>query len=75
MTTSGHASTIRKLEDLPTDNGRVVDTLAGANLRIFVCLHELEEQLHRLSRRLAVLEGHPETAGNRAERPENLGVG
>jgi hypothetical protein len=50
-------TTVAKLEDLPSDGGRVVDVLAGANLRIFVRLNELEEQLKRLGRRVAALEG------------------
>jgi hypothetical protein len=29
------ARSARKLEDLPSDDGRVVDTLAGAILRVF----------------------------------------
>ena len=57
------ASTIRKLEDLPSDGGRAVDTLAGAMLRLFVKLHALEETQARLGRRLAALEGaQPSTA-------------
>jgi hypothetical protein len=50
------ATTIRKLEDLPTDGGQAVDTLAGANLRIFMRLHQLEAALVRMSRRVAALE-------------------
>jgi hypothetical protein len=53
------ASTIRKLEDLPSDGGRAVDTLAGAMLRLFVKLHALEEAQARLGRRIAALEGAP----------------
>ena len=51
------ASTIRKLEDLPSDGGKAVDTLAGANLRIFIRLSELEAALARVTRRVAALEG------------------
>jgi hypothetical protein len=50
------ASSIRKIEDLPSDGGRVVDTLAGAILRIFVRLEAIEEAQARLARRLAALE-------------------
>jgi hypothetical protein len=50
------ASTIRKLEDLPSDGGAAVDVLDGANLRIFVRLHELEFALARVTSRLAALE-------------------
>jgi hypothetical protein len=34
--TNPFSSTIKKLEDLPSDGGHAVDVLAGANLRIFV---------------------------------------
>jgi hypothetical protein len=50
------ASTIRKLEDLPSDGGAAVDVLDGANLRIFVRLHELEFALARVTSRRAALE-------------------
>ena len=30
----------RKIEDIPSDNGKVVDTIAGALLRTFVRLNE-----------------------------------
>jgi hypothetical protein len=49
-------STTRKLEDLPSDGGHAVDVLAGANLRIFVRLKELEQAYADLRARLAVLE-------------------
>jgi hypothetical protein len=63
------ASTTRKLEDLPSDGGRAVDTLAGAMLRLFVRLHALEETQARLGRRLAALEGTvPSTAVAPAEK-------
>jgi hypothetical protein len=51
------AATIRKLEDLPSDGGRTVDTLAGAVLRIFVRLHAIEEAQARIGRRITALEG------------------
>jgi hypothetical protein len=56
MMSPGLARAARKLEDLPSDGRRAVDTLAGANLRIFIRLNELEEVCKRLGRRLAVLE-------------------
>jgi hypothetical protein len=57
---------IRKLEDLPSDGGKVVDTLAGANLRIFVRLKEVEEVCPRLARRIAALEA---AAGVLVQKP------
>jgi hypothetical protein len=58
------ATTTRKLEDLPSDGGRAVDTLAGAILRIFVRLAAIEEAHARLGRRLAALEGPQPAAVN-----------
>jgi hypothetical protein len=62
----------RRLEDLPSDGGKVVDTLAGALLRVFVRLETIEEGYAKLSRRLAVLEeGHePVTRPAAADRPD-----
>jgi hypothetical protein len=51
------ASTTRKLEDLPSDGGQAVDTLAGAALRLFIRCNQLEAEITRLGRRVAVLEG------------------
>ena len=42
MSSPNLTRTVRKLEDLPSDGGRAVDTLAGAMLRLFVRLHALE---------------------------------
>ena len=50
------ASITRKLEDLPSDGGQAVDTLAGAALRLFIRCNKLEAALVRLAR-VAVLEG------------------
>ena len=36
--------TVRKLEDLPSDGGRAIDTLTGATLRLFVWLHAVERR-------------------------------
>jgi hypothetical protein len=47
---------IRKVEDLPSDGGRTVDTIAGALLRIFTRLNALERTQALLGRRLAALE-------------------
>jgi hypothetical protein len=57
MSSPNLASSARKLEDLPSDGGHVVDTLAGAILRIFVKLRAIEEAQARLGRRIAALEG------------------
>ena len=46
-----------KIEDLPSDGGRVVDTLTGAMLRVFVRLNEIERAYNDLRARVAVLEG------------------
>jgi hypothetical protein len=40
----------RRLEDLPSDGGRAVDTLAGGMLRIFVRLEEMERRLTKLEK-------------------------
>lgn len=60
------ASTIRKLEGLPSDNGRTVDTFAGALLRQFVRIGELEADLARVNRRLKALEDGPDAPENGA---------
>lgn len=49
----------RKIEDLPDDGGHVVDTLAGAILRIFVRINHLEAEIARLKRRPAPDEQQP----------------
>jgi hypothetical protein len=73
------ATSARKLEDLPSDGGAVVDTISGALLRVFVRLNQAEAALTRLSRRVAALEGtEPEPAtgaglaanGQAAGRPD-----
>lgn len=51
----------RRIEDLPSDGGKVVDTLAGAILRLFIRLGEVDASLGRHDRRLAALEhGRPQ---------------
>ena len=50
------SKTRRKIEDFPSDNGKVVDTIACALLRAFVRLNELDQANARLGRRVAVLE-------------------
>jgi hypothetical protein len=47
-----------KVADLPSDGGKTVDTLAGAQLRTFIRLNELEAALIRVTHRLSVLEGN-----------------
>jgi hypothetical protein len=59
----------KRIEELPTDDGSVLDTIAGAILRIFVRINELEAANARLVRRLKALEApgvstHPEARGN-----------
>jgi hypothetical protein len=44
------------LEELPTDDGSVLDTLAGSILRIFTRINQLEAEHARLMRRLKALE-------------------
>jgi hypothetical protein len=63
------SSTRKKLEDLPSDNGHVVDVLAGANLRIFCRLKQLETAYGDLRTRLAAVEerDQPDPAPVRAE--------
>ena len=67
------ASITRRLEDLPSDGGAAVDTLAGALLRTFIRLNELEAALARLTRRVAVIEGgaKPAKEGDGATRTVN----
>jgi hypothetical protein len=48
-----------KIEDLPSDGGRVVDTLAGALLRVFVRLNEMERAFGELRKRVGLLEERP----------------
>jgi hypothetical protein len=50
------ARSIAKIESLPTDDGSVLDTIAGAILRIFVRINQIEADNGRLGRRLAALE-------------------
>jgi hypothetical protein len=50
------AETRRKLEELPSDSGRAVDVLAGANLRLFARLAQLEGAYRDLRTRLAIVE-------------------
>ena len=47
----------QRIEELPTDDGSVLDTLTGAILRIFVRLIQLEAMNARLVSRVAALEG------------------
>jgi hypothetical protein len=45
-----------KIEQLPTDDGSVLDTLAGAILRLFVRVQQIEAMNERLMHKLAALE-------------------
>jgi hypothetical protein len=40
----------RRIEDLPSDGGRTVDTLAGGMLRIFVRLDDMERRIAKLEK-------------------------
>jgi hypothetical protein len=46
----------RKLEDLASDGGQAVDTLAGAILRLFIRANEIEGLLAKIGRRVARVE-------------------
>jgi hypothetical protein len=52
----------RKIENLPSDEGRAFDILAGAILRLFSRVNDLDRTLQSLLRRLNTLE-------KQAERP------
>ena len=56
VSSPGLARSQAKIEDLPSDGGRVVDTLAGAILRVFARLNEIERAYNDLRARVAVLE-------------------
>jgi hypothetical protein len=45
-----------KIEELPTDDGSVLDAIAGAILRIFVRINQIEKVHDRIMHRLAALE-------------------
>lgn len=66
-----YPATTRKIEDLPSDGGKVVDVLAGAILRLFIRLGEIDAALGRHDRRLAALEGgvRPQPAPARTAPP------
>ena len=51
------SKTHRKIEDIPSDGGKVVDTIARLLLRIFVRLNDVDKAMARLGRRLTALEG------------------
>jgi hypothetical protein len=59
----------KKIEDLPSDGGHVVDVLAGAYLRIFCRLKQLETAYDDLRARLTAIEdgARPAAAPVRAE--------
>jgi hypothetical protein len=59
------ARSARKLEDLPSDGGRVVDTLAGAMLRVFVRLNEMERAFGKFRARVGSSKTEPQRARRR----------
>jgi hypothetical protein len=70
MSPSNLASTVRKLEDLPSDGGRAVDTLSGAILRLFVKLAAIERAQALLGRRLDRLEKSSAPVARQGSDPE-----
>jgi hypothetical protein len=69
MSSPNLAAAARRIEDIPSDGGKVVDTLAGGLLRIFVRLNEIEAQQARFGRRLAALEKHRAVDDANPEQP------
>jgi hypothetical protein len=72
------ARSARTIEELPSDGGKTVDTLAGGLLRVFIRLNEIEDALAKLTRRVAALEGPvcvvPPEAGDAPRRGNGAGV-
>jgi hypothetical protein len=71
------ARSARTIEELPSDGGKTVDTLAGGLLRVFIRLNEIEDALAKLTRRVAVLEGAcviPPAAEDAPRRGNGAGV-
>jgi hypothetical protein len=56
------ARSARKIEELPADDGSVLDTIAGAILRIFVRINRIEAEHARLGRRLKAVEDRMPTS-------------
>jgi len=52
------ANSRRRIDDLPSDNGQLVDTLAGGLLRAYARSERLDQAVGRLNRRLTAL-GEP----------------
>jgi hypothetical protein len=50
------ARSARKIEEMPRDDGSVLDCLAGSILRIFTRLNQIEAENARLLRRVRALE-------------------
>src|SRR5262249_14617534 len=48
-----------KVENLPLDDGRAIDTLAGAVVRVFARLNEIEGAYRDLRARVVILEERP----------------
>jgi hypothetical protein len=60
------ARSARRIEEMPTHDGSVLDCLAGALLRVFTRINRLEADHARVISRLAALELSRPVAGNGA---------
>jgi len=49
------ARAARKIDELPTDDGSILDTIAGAILRIFVRINQLEAENARLAAQMKLM--------------------
>ena len=55
-----------RVENLPADDGRAFDTLAGGMLRVFARLNQIEAPYGDLRKRVAILEERPAIRGSSA---------
>ena len=65
MSSPSLARSQAQVEDLPSDGGRVVDTLAGAILRVFARLNEIERTYNDLRARVGSSKTEPRRARRR----------
>jgi hypothetical protein len=56
-----------KVENLPADDGRAIDTLAGGMLRVFARLNTIESAYRDLRARVATLEERPRAPATTAD--------